>query len=376
LKKLDLLVIANDFEFLKTHRLDLLEYLNKEGFIISVLTDLDNISDKEREIINNSDIAFRQYKFNRSSINPVTNFVSLVKGFKAIRRKKPKSLFLISSKPIIFGGITSYLLNIKKTVFAITGLGYLFINKDLKSVFFRFIVLVLYKLIFLHKEAKVIFQNEQDRAYFVKKKILSSKKSIIIQGNGIDTKNFSRELVHQTNKVTFLFAGRLLVDKGINEFIEASSLINNQDAEFKLVGDIDLSNPKSLSLDKLDEIKCMDHIDYLGRKDYEEMNSIYNLANIFVLPSYREGLPKSALEAASCEMPLILTDVPGCKECVIESKNGFLVELKNVESLVNKMNFFIQNRQKIASYGIASRKLIEDKFSQEKIFLQFKKIFI
>ena len=87
-------------------------------------------------------------------------------------------------------------------------------------------------------------------------------------------------------------------------------------------------------------------------------------------------MPKSAIEAASCEMPLILTDVPGCRECVIESKNGFLVELKNVESLVDKMNFFIQNRQKIASFGTASRKLIEDKCSKEKIFVQFKSIFI
>ena len=376
MKSLDLLVIANDFEFLKTHRLDLLEYLNKEGLLISVLTDLENISDKEKGIINNSDIAFRHYKFNRSSVNPITNFVSLVKGFKAIRKRKPKSLFLISSKPIIFGGIASYLLNIKKTVFAITGLGYLFINKDLNNGFIRFIVLKLYKLIFLHKGSKVIFQNEQDRDYFIKNKILPTEKSIIIQGNGIDTKVFSRQSVHQTNKVTFLFAGRLLIDKGINEFIQASTLINDQDVEFKIAGDIDLSNPKSLSSDELDEIKYMDHIDYLGKVDYEEMKSIYNLANIFVLPSYREGMPKSALEAASCEMPLILTDVPGCKECVIESKNGFLVELKNVESLVDKMNFFIQNRQKIASFGTASRKLIEDKCSKEKIFVQFKSIFI
>lgn len=376
MKELDLLVVANDFEFLRTHRLDLLEYLNKEGLVISVLTDLDNISNKEREIINNSDISFRQYEFSRSSINPITNFLSLIRGFKEIRKEKPKSLFLISSKPIIFGGITAYLLNIKKTVFAITGLGYLFINKDLKNIFIRFIVLILYKLIFLHKGSKVIFQNEQDRDYFIKNKILPLEKSIIIKGNGIDTKAFSRDLVHQTDKVTFLFAGRLLVDKGINEFIQASTLINNQDVEFKIVGDIDLSNPKSLSSDKLDEIKHMDHIDYLGKVDYEEMKSIYNLSNIFVLPSYREGLPKSALEAASCEMPLILTDVAGCKECVIESKNGFLVELKNVESLVDKMNYFIQNKQNIVPFGNSSRKLIEDKYSKEKIFIQFKSIFI
>ena len=167
----------------------------------------------------------------------------------------------------------------------------------------------------------------------------------------------------------------ILIDKGVLEFVEAASRFDKTNCSFLLAGDIDIDNPNSLRESKLNEIKKFQYIEYLGKISHSDMAELFNKASVFVLPSYREGLPQAALEAGACSMPLILTDVNGCRDCLIDNETGFLIREKNVDSLVNKINLFVCNPDLVVQMGNRSKEYIRDNFSEEKVHNQFHEIY-
>ena len=156
---------------------------------------------------------------------------------------------------------------------------------------------------------------------------------------------------------------------------EQQKTVSDLGAIFQVAGDIDLDNPNSLSKDQLVDLTNNQSIDYLGNIEYKTMPRVFNEAHILVLPSYREGLPKVALEAAASGMPLILSDVNGCRDCLINGETGFLTENKNSRDLENKFKYFINNPEKVIEMGSASRRHVESFFSEEVIFNKFFKIY-
>ena len=369
MEEFDLVFVISNFEFFKSHRRSLILFLSNSNKKIALITNLSGADQQDIKQLKEKNISLFDYHLNRSSIGIVTNILDIFSLYKILSKIKFRKLTLISSKPIVLGSFCSLFLKIDKIFIIISGLGYAFISKSLKAKSIKLIVLMIYKVLFFKKNIKVVFQNEDDLNYFLSKRIVSKNKTIVIRGNGLDTNKFKRK--EYPEKLTFLFASRLLIDKGIKEYIEAATSFSNENASFIIAGDIDEENPNSLKAIELNKIQELSGIEYMGKVPYSGMQELFNKAHIFVLPSYREGLPQAALEAGACSMPLIVTDVNGCRDCIVNGETGFLVNLKDAQDIKEKMNFFIKNTHIIEKMGTKSREYINDRFSEDKIHKQF-----
>jgi glycosyltransferase involved in cell wall biosynthesis len=246
----------------------------------------------------------------------------------------------------------------------ITGLGYSFLGRGIKSKLLQFVVCILYRVA-LKKNKNVFFQNPDDLELFVDRKLVRYEQAVLIAGSGINLNQFTVTKIF-TKPAIFLLVARLLKDKGILEYVEAARHIKAKypKAVFQLLGPFD-NNPSSISKSKILEWDHEGVIDYLG--ETKDVRPFISKSNIFVLPSYREGTPRSTLEAMAMGRPVITTDVPGCRETVINGQNGFLVPSKNIESLVKAMEYFLINFESIPQMGTNSRKLVELKFNVHKV---------
>ena len=287
------------------------------------------------------------------------------KGTRMGIKDTPKCLLKIGNKSIIEHQV-NYLRNIGcKKILVVTGYNSNKIKNTLgNSVEYIF-----------NKNFKFIFQNQDDMNIFLNKNISSKSNSLVISGSGINTKEFPFVERDEKKELTFLFAARLVKSKGFNEFLEAGKILTTKYPETKFVvaGKFDFENPETISEKTYQSLKDS-KIEFFGEVSYEKMNNLYKQATIFVLPSYREGLPKAALEAASTGMPLILTNVPGCSECVEDGVNGYLIKEKDSNDLIDKMEKFILNPEIISTMSISSRKIIEKRFSLNFISQEFLKL--
>tara|TARA_Y100000590_G_scaffold138186_1_gene158202 strand:+ start:35869 stop:37017 length:1149 start_codon:yes stop_codon:yes gene_type:complete len=370
----DLLFVISEFSFLITHRLNLIKHLSNDFPEIVIATNLKGVSNKDIKSLNlPRGIRFVDYYVHRSAIGITNNLSSLFRLFKILHSLKPIRLFLVSSKPIVMGGICSLFLPIKKTYYNISGLGYLFISEELKAKIVKNILILIYRLIFLKKGSKIIFQNKDDLNYFVDSKVVKESKAELLEGNGVDTDLFIRKKRPRT--ITFLFASRLLIDKGIDHYLVAARSLSDLEVKFKVAGRYDKDNPNCLSQEDMDKMKLDSSVEYLGEVDYEEMPELFNSSDVFVLPSYREGLPKVALEAACSEMPLILSDVNGCRDCLVNGETGYLVRIKSWEDIRDKMLYFLKNKDQISVMGKKSREYVKSNFSEKVLFKKYDLLF-
>jgi len=296
-----------------------------------------------------------------------------------LRRKinacSPECIFFITLELSIFGSLIANLISVKKIFFLISGTGSLFSNNNFKTRLFRAINKVANLFLIFNKNFKFIFKNQDDMNIFINKNISKKSNSLLIKGNGINTKKFPFVERNENKELTFLFAARLLKSKGLNEFLEAGKILMAKypKTKFVVAGKLDFENPTTIS-EKTYESLNKSGIEFLGKVPPEKMNNLYKKATIFVLPSYREGLPQAALEAASTGMPLILTDVPGCRECLTDNVNGYLIRKKDSNDLISKMEAFILNPKIIRPMSMSSRKIIEKKFLVNRIAQEYLKI--
>ena len=294
---------------------------------------------------------------------------------KKINACSPEYVFFAGIEISMFGALIHNLIGVKKSFFLITGLGPFFLPKNFKVRLFRAINKIAYLFLMFNKNFRFIFQNQNDMDIFLDKNISNKSNSLLISGSGINTKEFSFFERDEEKELTFLFAARLVKSKGFNEFIEAGKIIMTKYPETKFVvaGKFDFEHPETIS-EKTYASLIESKIEFLGEVSYEEMNNLYKKATIFVLPSYREGLPQAALEAASTGMPLILTDVPGCRDCLTDNVNGYLIREKDSNDLISKMEAFILNPKIIRPMSMSSRKIIEKNFLQNRITQEYLKI--
>tara|TARA_B100001057_G_scaffold264273_1_gene264373 strand:- start:221 stop:1345 length:1125 start_codon:yes stop_codon:yes gene_type:complete len=301
--------------------------------------------------------------FESKSLNPINNIYLIIKFWKIFKKIKPFIIFNFTIKNNIFGSFAASLLNIP-VINNVSGLGTSFINNNLLSK----IVLLLYKL----SQKKVLylyFQNEDDKEYFVNQKIILIDKAKILPGSGVNTTRFQPKLISNKradNILRFFYFGRFIYDKGLLELIQAFEKIkkNYPNCELWLAGAIDPKNKTSISQKTIDSWGQI-----TGVTIYNQTNMIENLlsqVDCVVLPSYREGMPKSLLEACSMELPVVATNVPGCRSIIEDGFNGFLFSPKDTESLVEALKKIIDMPIKIRKeMGYNGRKLIKQKFSEE-----------
>lgn len=311
------------------------------------------------------------YSLNRGGLNPLADITAAYHLSKVIKKIAPDVVFSYFSKPVIFGTLAAKIAKVPQVVGMLEGLGYCFtdqpegFSKKVKVI--KGIQVLLYKIA-LPRLNRLIFLNTDDPNDLLKRYKIQVKQVNVLGGIGLNLSQYKyQSIVNIEEPIKFLFIGRLLKEKGIHDLISAIKIVKKvyPEAYFTILGEIDASNMGALQKSELDEliasniVNCPGHVDNV--KDW--------IANhhVFVLPSYREGVPRSTQEAMAIGRPIITTDVPGCRETVIDGVNGFLVEKWNPKALAEKMIYFIEHPEQIKEMGDESYKLAKEKFDADKV---------
>lgn len=303
----------------------------------------------------------------RAGMNPVGDLGTMRALFLLMRKIRPDAVLAYTIKPVVYGTLAAWLARVPYRFALITGLGYAFTGEASRK---RAIVLSLVRKLYaaaMKRSYKVFFQNPDDQALFIDQGILpKSIPSIVLNGSGVDVDYFAQEKL-PTGAPSFLLIARLIADKGVRQYAEAAKLLRDKypDSKFRLVGDLD-DNPSSISRAELNSWIEAGVIDYLGLLD--DVRPALAQSSVFVLPTYyREGTPRTVLEAMAMGRPVITTDAPGCRETVTAGDNGFLVPVKNVEELVAAMQKIIEQPSLVAQMGKRSRERAVERYDVHKV---------
>jgi glycosyltransferase involved in cell wall biosynthesis len=301
----------------------------------------------------------------RSGLNPIADLRLLAAYGRILKRERPLAFLGFTIKPNIYGCTVCRLLGIP-AVPNVTGLGTAFIRRGP----LLWLVSALYRVA-LRRAEVVFFQNPDDRALFLDRGLVKPAQARLLPGSGVDLKRFAASPLPE-GPVTFLFVGRILGDKGVHELVEAARVVHRShpDVRVRLLGPIDGDNRTAISRAELAGWVGEGIVDYLGETD--DVRPFVAEATAMVLPSYREGLPRSLLEGAAMGRPLIATDVPGCREVVEEGVNGFLCRVRDPASLADAMQRFIAlSPDARQAMGSAARAMVERRFSEEHVIAAY-----
>lgn len=360
MKKKRILVLASLDHSLINFRGDFIKSLIKNDY--KVFAAAPGFSNDMSQRIQDLGATPLSYNLQRTGLNPFKDLKSILELKKLISVNKIDLVFPYTVKPVIYGSIAA---NMTKTpvVSLITGLGFAFTGLTRKARNLQRFNEFLYK-ISIRKNKRIIFQNPDDYQLFLDRKIISKKHKIgIVSGSGVNLNQFkTRVNENSTDTISFIVVSRLIKEKGIELFMNAAEELKNKypKAEFHVIGAPDKS-PSAVSSERLNHLHEAGTIVFHGIQ-HNVPEHLFK-RDIFVLPTYyREGIPRSILEALSVGMPIITTNTPGCKETIINKKNGLLIEPQNYEQLATAMEFFLVNKNKIKEMGINSRNYAKERF--------------
>ncbi|MGO1401959.1 MAG: glycosyltransferase family 4 protein [Flaviflexus sp.] len=353
-----LLIVVNVDWFFLSHRLPIAIAAKRAGWDVHIATALTI----ERSEIEKYGFTLHPLKLHRTSSSPVGLGQLVVDLVRLFRKVNPEVLHLVTIKPVLMGGIAARLTRVPGVVYAVSGLGHVFIDaggvwqRVRRSVVRRF-----YGLALGASNKKVIFQNEFDRREVQRSAGISNSESELILGSGVDVDGISVQPMPE-GRTIFLMASRLLRTKGVREFCRAAEILHKRgvDAEFLLVGDLDQFNPAGISEEELEVIRQSGIVKVLGYQG--DIPALMGRAHVVVLPSYSEGLPKVLIEAAASGRAIVTTDIPGCRETVESGLTGLLVPPKNSEKLADAMFSLAGDRELASKLGAAGRKRAERLF--------------
>jgi len=340
-------------------RKDLIKHLKNDYEIICIADD-DEFSDASLDVINKLGVKFIKIKVDRKGMNPVRDIFYMYSLYKVYKNIKPDLVIHYTIKPNIYGSLVASMLKMKSFA-VVSGLGSSLMQDNLLSKIIKF----LYKVA-LRGSSKVLFLNQDDMDIFLTTKIIQQEKALLLPGEGVDINHYKlcEKVKISENKITFLMIARLLKDKGIYEYIEAIKKIKNDKVEFLLAGVLDKGNPTSIKEEELQGWIKDGIVRYLGKTD--DIKEFLKLADVIVLPSYREGLSRVLLEACSCEKFIITSDIAGCKELCIDGENGYLCNPKDINSLFISLEKTIAlGQEKLQQQGKIGRTLMIKSFSSE-----------
>ena len=371
-KNKKIVILVNDLNFFCSHRLPIAEAAKDLSFKIVIGYGEEGGADPI--LLNQKGFNTKYVPMKRGSKNLLKDLISFFKIIFFLKKEKPDLVHLVTIKPYLYGGIASRLVGVPSVVSAVSGLGTLFVHKNFKSKFLRFLTYPIYRLAFNHPNQIVIVQNRDDSNVLTKWTVLNYEKIRLIKGSGVQLKNFIN-LEEPAGIPTVCFAARLLIDKGVNEFISAARILKQRQvkAKFILAGDLDKQNPSGLKANDLQKIIEEKIVNFIGFQ--EDIPSLYSKSHIICLPSYREGLPKALLEAAAARRPIVTTNVPGCRDAVISDKSGILVPIKDSLSLANALQELIIDASKRKEMGKTGRELAEKEFKIENVVDKHIKIY-
>lgn len=298
-------------------------------------------------------------KLRRTGFNPIMDLYTILMLYRLCRREKPDVFLAYTIKPVIYGSIAASWAGVPGIYSMITGLGYAFTSHDRRGSWVRRLARQLYRVA-LKDNDKVFFQNPDDLSYFQSEHMIrKTGQDILINGSGVDLDYFRP--APMPAQCSFLLIARLIRDKGIEDYVRAARILRPKypDACFRLVGWMD-SNPNSISSDELAVWKKERVIEYLG--PLEDVRPAIRDCAVYVLPSYREGTPRTVLEAMAMARPVITTDAPGCRETVSDGVNGYLVPIQSPNALAEAMEKLYLDAELRFNMGQLSRRRAVDKY--------------
>ena len=311
------------------------------------------------------------YQLNRGGLNPLADIKATYALSKKIKHIAPDLVFSYFSKPVIFGTLAAKMAKVPCIIGMLEGLGYTFTDQpeglSKKTQLIKSVQVLLYKVA-LPQLDKLIFLNSDDPKDLLKHYNIKVKQVEILGGIGLDLEEYVYQpIVNAELPLNFIFVGRLLKEKGIYEFVSAAKIVKQKypKTQCTVLGAIDNSNLGALRQSELDDLISSQVVNYPGH--VTNVKDWIAKADVFVLPSYREGVPRSTQEAMAIGRAVITTDVPGCRETVIDGINGFLVEKWNPQALAEKMIYFIERPEQISLMGRESYKIAQEKFDADKV---------
>ena len=358
-----ILFVSNTSWSMFNFRLGLLRFLLRCDCSVVVVTPYDEFTKK----LSNLGCRVENISISAKGINPFSDLQLCSRLRTLYIKEKPDLIIHYTIKPNIYGSLAAAFAGFP-SVAVTTGLGYIFLARNLVS----FVAKMLYKFAFLFPK-KIVFLNSDDERIFVSKKLVDKDKTLLLPGEGVDLEHFSPSGIKSNdNEFRFLLVARALRDKGIYEYVSAARIIKAEypAARFQLLGSYGALNPSAISPVEIEAWQSEGVIDYLGVTD--DVREAISQAQCVVLPSYREGVPRSLLEAAAMGKPIIATDVAGCRDVVLENQTGFLCPVKDAMALADccsrMINLSSSERQLM---GLAGRKFVEDNFSEEKVINEY-----
>lgn len=362
------IIVVNRDSFFLSHRLPIAIALKARGYDVIIVAEDTGYSKK----IARHGLQFIPLPIKRRGRNPFTELRTLFFLINTYRRLKPKIVHHVTPKPVFWGSIAARFLGSIRSINAIAGLGSSLKRSTSRLDIQQWIVKRLYATALAHSKSRAIFMNEDDLQAFENFGLIKDrKKTVVIRGSGVDLNKFKPSpKIKCRDSLCVMFASRILIDKGIGEFVESARILKNRfrDVRFVIVGDRDSGNPSNPSDDFFSDLTQDSRLEYWGY--HENMENIFTEADIVVLPTYGEGLPKALLEAAACAKPIVATNVSGCRECVLHLKTGILVPAKNVAALTDAIAKLIESPQLRESYGKAGRDLVERNFAVERVITE------
>ena len=357
------ILFANTDWYLYNFRLALAKELRERGYEVILLSppgDFQNALQK-------NGFQWTPFLLSRQGINPFGELQTLWRLIRYYDQIKPDIVHQFTIKPVIYGSLSAHILGVKGIINSITGLGHLFIDPGLITRVIRSFAKTLYWASL--RRTQVIFENPEDRDTFIQNHLLKPEQSRLILGTGVDVEKFRPS--RRTNSIPLiLFSGRLLSTKGLQEFVEAAQLLKQKGLKtrFAIAGTPDPGNPASILPEQIDAWQQSGLVEIWGWQN--DMPAALAKADIFCLPSYREGVPSALLEACASGLPIITTNVPGCRDVVTHGVNGLLVPTKNSQALAEAIETLLANPPLRETMGKAGRQLALEKFSLEKIINQ------
>lgn len=350
-------ILYNTSDYLLRFRSELIQSLQAVGCEVIAITPRDAATPRLEAL----SVRWREWTLEGQALNPFKDLAAIADLRRALAQERPDAILNFTIKPVLYGSLVGSWMGVPRVVSMITGMGSIFLPGGLKKRMLLRVVHLLYRLA-MNQNHKVLFQNDEDLAYFVKNKFLQTEKTLRINGSGVNLKLFSRR-PGEVVQGSFLLISRMIKEKGIYEFVKAARQIKAQfpSARFTLVGPID-NNPGAITREEISEWEQEGIVEYAGVQ--ADVRPFLARAEVYVLPSYYlEGVPRSILEALAMGKPVITTDWRGCRVTVIRDVNGYLVPPKDAHSLAQAMTHYLEDTTLSTRHGDASRQLAEDKFN-------------
>jgi glycosyltransferase involved in cell wall biosynthesis len=364
-RKPKLIMVLTEDWFFCSHFLERAVAARDAGYNVTILANENGKS----ALIRAAGLGFIGVPLKRRGLNPLVEARTVRAILAAYRELRPTLVHHVGLKPVLYGSLAARLAGLRSVVNAPVGMGFVFTSRSLKSRLLRPLVRLALRLFMNPSGSKVVFENGDDLANLVEEGAVRPQDAVLIRGSGIEVADYKPAIESPGPPIVALIS-RMLWDKGVGEFVEAARMLRADriSARFWLVGATDPQNPAAISEGQLRKWRDEGAVEWLGQRD--DIPAILARSQIACLPSYREGLPRSLLEAMAAGLPIVSTDVPGCREAVRHGENGLLVPARDSVALAAGLRLLIEDPALRRRFGVAGRRRAEHEFASSIVIAQ------